>query len=314
MTERQAMYASCTLCPRSCGIDRTKGRGFCGMGDGPVVARAAKHLWEEPCISGTDGRGTGAVFFSGCTLKCAFCQNMPISRDGFGREISVQRLADIFKELEDQGVHSLDLVTGTQFIPSILDALDLYTPRVPVVWNSGGYEKVSTLRMLEGYVQVYLPDLKHVSSRLSGLCAGAEDYFEMAGEALLEMRRQTGRNVYGGDGILQRGMVVRHLVLPGCTSDSCDVLRFLAEKLPGVPVSLMRQYTPVEACTIPGLNRRITDREYQRVLDMAEMLGVTGYTQEKESAAESFVPPFNGEGVDAPGEGGDDETHKSIGL
>ncbi|MBQ8135901.1 MAG: radical SAM protein, partial [Clostridia bacterium] len=254
--------------------------------------------WEEPCISGTDGRGTGAVFFSGCTLKCAFCQNMRISREGWGKEISVRRLADIFRSLEDEGAHSLDLVTGTQFIPSILNALDLAKPSIPVVWNSGGYEKAETLKLLDGYVQVYLPDLKHVSARLSRLCAGAEDYFQNAGEALLEMRRQVGENVVDEDGILQRGMLVRHLILPGCTTDSIAVLSFLHETLPDVPVSVMRQYMPVSWCHIRGLDRKITDREYERVLSAAQALGVKGYMQGKESAVESFVPSFDGEGID----------------
>ncbi len=296
--DREGLYRACRLCPRECGVDRTKAKGFCGMGDTVVAARAAKHFWEEPCISGGDGRGTGAVFFSGCTLKCAFCQNMRISREGWGREISVRRLADIFKSLEDEGAHSLDLVTGTQFIPSILNALDLAKPKIPVVWNSGGYEKAETLRLLSGYVQVYLPDVKHVSARLSGLCAGAEDYFRHAKEALLEMRRQTGENVVGEDGILQRGMLVRHLILPGCTTDSIAVLSFLHDTLPDVPVSIMRQYMPVPWCRIRGLDRKITDREYERVLSAAHALGIRGYMQEKESASESFVPAFDGEGID----------------
>ncbi len=298
-TGREGLYRACGLCPRMCGCDRVSARGFCGMGTAPRIARAAPHLWEEPCIAGTDGKGTGAVFFSGCTLKCAYCQNRALSHDNFGAEVDTKRLSGIFAELEARGVHSLDLVTGTMFIPSILDALDLRRPGVPVVWNTSGYERTETLKMLEGYVQVYLPDLKHVSARLSSLCAGAGDYFRHASAALLEMRRQVGENVYDENGLLKRGMVVRHLVLPGCTSDAREVLRFLASELKGVPVSIMSQYTPIPECRIPGMDRRVTDREYRRVLEWAGELGIAGYSQERTSAEREYTPDFNLEGVEA---------------
>ena len=288
--------AVCTLCPRNCGVDRSAKAGYCGMGQHPRVARAALHFWEEPCISGT--RGSGTVFFSGCTLGCVYCQNYPISHQGQGKEISVARLADIFRMLEDQGAHNINLVTGTPFVPAILDALALHRPGIPVVWNSGGYETVETLRMLEGAVDIYLPDLKHVSSRLSALCAGAPDYFAFASAAIREMCRQTGGAVYDENGLMQRGTLVRHLILPGCTLDSCRVLDFIAEQLPpGTPVSLMRQYTPEEWCTVKGLDRRITEKEYRRVLAHFEALGLTGYTQEKESAESAYTPPFDLTGV-----------------
>ncbi|MBR6185274.1 MAG: radical SAM protein [Clostridia bacterium] len=288
--------AICTLCPRQCGVDRSERTGFCGMGEKPRVARAALHFWEEPCISGT--RGSGAVFFSGCTLRCAFCQNYEISHLGQGREISVRRLADIFKTLEDQGAHNINLVTATPFARAVLDALDLYKPQIPVVWNTGGYETLETLRMLEGAVDVYLPDLKHVSSRLSKLCAAAPDYFETASKAIPEMCRQTGKARYSEDGMMLRGVIVRHLVLPGCTVDSCRALDFIAEKLPrGTPVSLMRQYTPSPHCTIPGLEKRVTDQEYARVLRHFEALGLSGFIQEKESADAVYTPPFDLTGV-----------------
>ena len=302
---RENMYAPCRLCPRQCGVDRNAGTGFCGMGVLPRLARAARHVWEEPCIAGTDGKGAGAVFFSGCTLKCAYCQNLPVSHGGFGAEVSVGRLSEIFRELEDSGAHSLDLVTGTMFIPSILDALDLRRPGIPVVWNTSGYERAETLKTLEGYVQVYLPDLKHVSPRLSALCAGAGDYFRQASAALREMYRQTGENVYDENGLLVRGMVVRHLVLPGCTADSREALRFIAEELKGVRVSVMRQYTPIPECRVPGLDRRVTDAEYRRVLEWAEDLGLTGYSQEKNSAEREYTPDFSLQGVFSPAEDGD---------
>ena len=288
--------AICTLCPRRCGVDRSQRTGFCGMGESPRVARAALHFWEEPCISGT--RGSGAVFFSGCTLGCVYCQNYPISHLGQGRDITVRRLADIFKSLEGQGAHNLNLVTGTPFTHAILDALSLCRPGIPVVWNSGGYETVETLKLLEGAVDIYLPDLKHVSPRLSMLCAGAADYFAVASEAIIDMCRQTGPAVYDADGIMQKGVIVRHLILPGCTGDSCRALDFIAEKLPpGTPVSLMRQYTPESWCAVPGLDRRITEKEYQRVLDHFTALNLTGFSQEKEAADGAYTPPFDGTGV-----------------
>ena len=288
--------SGCTLCPRRCGVDRSKRTGFCGMGDMPKVARAALHFWEEPCISGRNGSGT--VFFSGCTLRCAYCQNHEISHLGQGKEITVQRLADIFKMLRDQGAHNINLVTATPFVPAVLDALSLFHPGIPIVWNSGGYETVDTLKMLQGAVDIYLPDLKHVSSRLSALCAQAPDYFDMSSAAIQEMCRQTGPAVYDEAGMMRRGVIVRHLILPGCTADSCRVLDFIAEKLPpGTPVSLMRQYTPEPWCAIPGLDRRITDKEYARVLDHFQALGLQGYIQEKESADGAYTPAFDGTGV-----------------
>ncbi|MBR3017890.1 MAG: radical SAM protein [Clostridia bacterium] len=288
--------AICTLCPRQCGIDRSVKTGFCGMGEAPRVARAALHFWEEPCISGV--RGSGTVFFSGCTLRCAFCQNFSISHGGEGQDISVRRLADIFKELEDQGAHNINLVTGTPFVPAILEALELYRPEIPIVWNTGGYETIQTLRMLDGAVDVYLPDLKHVSPRLSRLCVGAPDYFNIASAAVLEMCRQTGAPVYDADGMMKKGVIVRHLILPGCTGDSIRALDFIAENLPkGTPVSLMRQYTPEPWCKIPGLDRRITDAEYERVLAHFEALGLEGFSQEKEAADGAFTPKFDGTGV-----------------
>ena len=288
--------AECTLCPRRCKVDRSMKTGFCGMGERPRVARAALHFWEEPCISGT--RGSGAVFFSGCTLRCAYCQNYGISHEGQGQDISVQRLADIFKELEDQGAHNINLVTGTPFVPAILEALEICRPAVPVVWNTGGYETLETLKLLDGAVDIYLPDLKHVSPRLSKLCAGAPDYFEIASAAIEEMCRQTGEAAYDENGMMQKGVIVRHLILPGCTGDSIRALDFIAENLPkGTLVSLMRQYTPEPWCRIPGLDRRVTDTEYERVLAHFEALGLTGYTQEKEAADGCFTPAFDGTGV-----------------
>lgn len=286
----------CTLCPRKCRVDRTVKVGFCGMGTQPKLARAALHFWEEPCISGT--RGSGALFFSGCTLRCAYCQNHSLSHEGHGKEISVKRLAEIFQSLYEQGAHNLNFVTATPFVPQVLEALEIYRPPIPIVWNCGGYESPDTLKMLEGVVDIYLPDMKHVSSRLSALCARAPDYFDVASAAITEMCRQTGTPVYDENGILQKGTLIRHLLLPGCTRDSMQVLDFIAEQLPkGTPVSLMRQYTPQPFCHIKGLDRPVTDQEYRRVLDHFELLQLSGYTQEKTSSDTAYTPLFDFTGV-----------------
>lgn len=286
----------CTLCPRKCRVNRSEATGFCGMGAQLKLARAALHFWEEPCISGTHGSGT--LFFSGCTLRCCYCQNHSLSHQGHGKEISVERLAEIFQSLYEQGAHNLNFVTGTPFVPQILQALTIYRPPIPIVWNCGGYEAPDTLKMLEGVVDIYLPDMKHVSPRLSALCAKAPDYFEVASAAIREMCRQTGTPVYDENGLMQKGTLIRHLILPGCTQDSMQVLNFIAESLPkGTPVALMRQYTPQPFCTVKGLDRSITDTEYNRVLNHFEMLGLNGYTQEKTSSDTAYTPAFDFTGV-----------------
>ncbi len=288
----------CHLCPRDCGAlrEETTGEGFCRCGTLPRLARAALHYWEEPCISGAEG--SGAVFFSGCPLHCIFCQNETISHEGWGKTVSVERLAEIFGELEEQGANNLNLVTPTHFIPAIRQALQMAKPGIPVVYNTGGYEKVSSLRQMEGLVQIYLPDLKYSSRRMAGLLSGAPDYPEVAEAALLEMRRQVGENVYDARGMLQRGMIVRHLVLPGMTADSMKILTWIRENLPGVPVSLMGQYMPVAgAAKVPGMDRTVTEREYARVLAHMEAIGLDGYRQERSAADAQYVPSFDGTGV-----------------
>ena len=287
----------CILCPRLCGVDRTERVGYCGSGSLPKVARAAKHHWEEPCISGTEGSGT--VFFSGCTLGCVFCQNREISRGGTGREVTVEHLADIFKRLEGQGVHNLNLVTPTHFTPQILQALELSKPTVPVVMNCGGYERVETLRQWEGKVQVYLPDLKYFSPELSAKYSAAPDYFAVASKAIMEMHRQQPQLVWEGD-LLKSGLIIRHLVLPGCMKDSLQILDFLDKHLPkdSFLLSLMSQYTPTENCKqFPEINRRVTTYEYRKVADRAAELGFSGFAQDRRSAKEEYTPPFNLEGV-----------------
>ena len=282
----------CTLCPRKCRADRTVRPGFCGLGEEMVIARVAPHLWEEPPISGS--RGTGAVFFSGCTLRCAYCQNGEISHTGTGKVFTPKQLSDALRRLTDAGMQSVSFITGTPFVPKILETLELWRPPVPVVWNTSGYETVETLKMLEGAVDVYLPDLKHFSSRMGRLCAAAPDYFEAASEAIKEMVRQTGPNEYDEDGIMKKGVLIRHLILPGLTGESMKLLTWVKDTLPpGTPVSLMRQYIPCNNVSIPGLDRRVTEKEYLRVRDHMLSLDLPGFLQEPDAAAADFIPAFN---------------------
>ena len=295
---------SCALCPRACRASRTpeRGHGYCRIGTDAVVARAALHHWEEPCIAGS--RGTGAVFFSGCTLRCAYCQNTGISHDGFGRRLTAQELAGIFKRLvEEDGAQTLSLITPTHFLPAILDALDLYRPAVPVVYNCGGYERAETVKALDGIVDVWLPDLKYVSPRLSGLLSDAPDYFARASAAVRQMCLQSCPPQYDEEGIMTRGVMVRHLVLPGCTADSRDVLQFIRDGLPeGTPVSLMGQYTPQPGCAVAGMDRRLTQKEYDRAVSFMQALGLPGYIQSLDAADTGFTPAFDLTGVeDHPG-------------
>ena len=282
----------CTLCPRMCGADRALRPGFCGLGEEMRIARVAPHLWEEPPVSGT--RGTGAVFFSGCTLRCVYCQNAEISHRNAGKPFTPRELSDAFRRLTDLGMHTISLITATPFVPRILEALELWKPPVPVVWNTSGYERVETLRLLEGAVDMYLPDLKHWSEKMGKLCAGAPDYFSVASAALREMCRQTGPARYDANGIMTRGVLVRHLILPGLTSESMKLLTWVRDELPaGTPVSLMRQYIPCNGVSVPGLDRRITDREYARVRNHMVALELPGFLQEPDSADRDFIPVFN---------------------
>lgn len=268
------------------------------MGADAVVARAALHYWEEPCLSGT--RGSGAVFFTGCSLGCVFCQNYSISTQReVGKRVSPQELSDIFLSLEKQGAHNINLVNPTHFAPAVAEALKLRRPGIPVVYNSGGYERVETLRELEGLIDIYLPDLKYLSPELSRRYSGAENYPQAAMPAILEMARQTGPAVFDGDGILQRGTIVRHLLLPSNTRNTAEVLSWLASNLPqGVLVSLMAQYIPCgRAAEFPEINRRVTKREYDKVQDLLFSLNLDGFVQERSSAKKNYIPDFNLEGV-----------------
>ena len=293
--------ARCTLCPRRCGANRAAGRtGFCGAGATLKVARAALHHWEEPCISGT--RGSGTVFFSGCTLKCCFCQNYPISAEGLGKEITVEHLAEIFLNLQAQGAHNINLVTPGQWQPWIIAALDLARAkglRLPIVCNTGGYETVESVQAWRGYIDIWLADLKYVSSALSAELSAAPDYFAEAKPAIEAMMAQVGHPVFDAEGVLQKGVILRHLALPGHVEDSFAVLDWMATLPAGsFLLSLMSQYTPFYKGAEHGLGRRITTYEYRKVVQHALSLGLdTGFMQEKSSAREEYTPPFDLEGV-----------------
>jgi putative pyruvate formate lyase activating enzyme len=291
---------NCTLCPRRCGALREEksGQGYCGMGADPVVARAALHFWEEPCISGT--RGSGTVFFTGCSLKCVFCQNYQIStKREVGKSVSAEELSDIFHRLAEQGAHNINLVNPTHFALPIAQALMRRKLPVPVVYNSGGYETVETLKMLEGLVDIYLPDFKYADNALAKKYSGATDYVETAKTAIAEMARQTGGAKFDADGIMTRGTIVRHLILPGNTRNSMAAIDWLSENLPeGVLVSLMAQYVPCgRAAEYPEINRKITKREFLKVQDYLFQSGLDGFVQEMKSASQSFIPPFDLDGV-----------------
>lgn len=298
----------CDLCPRACGADRAAGKpGVCGAGNLLRVARAALHHWEEPCLSGDSNAptGSGTVFFTGCALGCCYCQNYAISQQGLGKEIDEGRLAEIFLELQQKGAQNINLVTATQWLPWVTAALDDARSRgltLPVVYNTGGYETPGTIRTLEPYVDIWLTDYKYASPALAAELSRAKDYPSVADDALCLMLRQTGAPVFGEDGFLRRGVIVRHLALPGHVEDSLAVLRRLAEirQETGVPflTSLMSQFTPFYHAQEHGLGRRITSYEYRKVVDEAVTLGLTdGYMQEKSSAREEYTPPFDLEGV-----------------
>ena len=291
---------SCRLCPRECGVDRTTAHGFCGMGAELSAARAMLHMWEEPPISGT--RGSGAIFFSGCPLRCVFCQNHDLSHEGYGATITPRRLADIMLELEAEGAHNVNLVSPTQYLPKILEALDLIKHRlsVPVVYNTGGYERKEAIEALDGYVDIYLPDIKFYSSELSSRYAKAPDYFARALDALSVMTEQVGPCVFDDEGMMKKGVILRHLVLPGCRRDSMDVLRAVKARvdISALKLSLMSQYTPDFAPEEEkNLRRRLTTFEYESVLAEASRLGYDGYRQDFASSDKKYTPDFRLQGV-----------------
>lgn len=298
----QLHMQDCSLCPRSCHVNRLSSQiGYCGQTATITAARAALHFWEEPCISGT--RGSGTVFFSGCSLRCIFCQNHDIALGKQGKTISLERLSAIFMELQEAGAHNINLVTPTHFIPQICVALNNAKTMglsIPIVYNTGSYEEVAALRMLDGLIDIYLPDLKYYDCALSNDYSKAPNYFEKATAAISEMFRQVGPPVFDDCGILQKGIIVRHLLLPGQTKDSKKILRYLRETYKNdIYVSIMNQYTPLaQVSNIPELNRKVTPEEYERVLKFAQAIGIeNGFYQDGDTAEESFIPPFNFEGL-----------------
>lgn len=289
----------CNACPRKCNVERNIGefsRGFCKMPYNAVLARASLHLWEEPVISGE--RGSGAIFFSGCNLRCVFCQNFEISHENFGKQVSKSEFIDIVKRLENQGAHTINLVNPTHFVPFIKEVLSKYKPSVPVVYNTGGYDDVESIRSLDGLIDVYLPDLKYLDSDVSKKYSNAENYFEKASKAVVEMQRQVGKSVIK-DGIMQKGLIIRHLVLPKNTDQSIKILRWIKDNLPiDTYISLMSQYVPYVKTEYKELNRRIVTAEYQKVIDEFERLGFeNGFMQERSSAQTDFIPKFDLSGV-----------------
>lgn len=294
---------SCRLCARNCSVDRNAGQtGYCGMDSRIFLARAALHMWEEPVISGAGGSGT--VFFSGCSLKCVYCQNQSIAIAHIGREVSRQRLVEIFFELKAKGAHNINLVTPTHYVPQIVTALEeakLEGLDLPIVYNTASYENVETIKMLDGLADIYLADLKYFDSDISKMYSNAPDYFKVASAAIAEMVKQTGEIVYDTEGqLLKKGVIVRHLVLPGCVPDSKQVIKYLYNNYQNnIFYSIMNQYTPL--CGLEGfpeINRRLSGSEYDEVVNYALELGVeNGFIQEGETAKESFIPEFDMEGI-----------------
>ena len=307
MSESEATGAAsllkrCGLCPRGCGIDRLAGEtGFCGAGRDARVALASLHQWEEPCLSGD--RGSGTVFFSHCNLRCVFCQNHAISHDGAGKRISIKRLSEIFREQQTRGAHNLNLVSPTPYVPQILEAIDCARAggfTLPVVYNTNSYETPATVSALAGYVDIYLPDLKYFDPQIAVKYSAAPDYFHHAAKAVEAMVKQAGPPLLGNDGLMRRGVIIRHLLLPGFLEDSKRIVEFIHRTFgDAVYLSLMSQYTPVyKAAEYPEINRTVEQTEYSTLVDYARSLGVSnGFIQEGGSAMESFIPEFDLRGV-----------------
>ena len=293
------LYKKCNLCARRCGVDRTVSAGYCRMKNEIYLSRAALHFWEEPPISGE--HGSGAIFFSGCSLFCIYCQNREISRGRAGKAVTVERLCEIMLDLQRQGAHNINFVTPTHYIPSVADAIKLARSKgltIPIVYNTGSYDTPEALKILEGLVDIYLPDLKYYTPRTANEYSSAKDYPEVARDAIAEMYRQVGRAKMDGEGIMMRGVIVRILLLPGHVAEAKLSLKYLMDTYgDSIYISLMNQYTPMPDMPSP-LNRRVTRDEYEQLLDYAEKLGLkNGFTQEFGTASESFIPPFDNTGI-----------------
>ena len=296
------LLKKCELCPRKCQVNRLNGEtGFCGATDKIKIARAALHQWEEPCISGTNGSGT--VFFSHCTLKCVFCQNYNLSHNNFGKEITIERLSQIFLNLQEKKAHNINLVTPTHYIPQIIEAIKLSKNNgltIPIVYNSSGFETLETIKLLNGYIDIYLPDFKYFNNDIAKKYSFANNYFDNISDCLLEMFNQVGEPQFEND-IMQKGMIIRHLVLPGFTKDSMNILNHIFKNFKNkVYISIMNQYTPIisNLKNYPEIARNLTDKEYDEVLDYAISLGIeNAFIQEGETAKESFIPDFDLTGI-----------------
>lgn len=294
-------YENCKLCPRNCGVNRKNNIGFCGQSDKLYAARAALHMWEEPCISGEQGSGT--VFFTGCNLRCVYCQNRQIAVGGTGFEITTKRLSEIFLKQQENGAHNINLVTPTHYVPHIIEALDMVRGKsltIPVLYNCGGYESVETLKLLRGYVDIYMPDFKYMDKTIAKKYSNAEDYPEIAKAAIKEMVRQSGGCVFDENGIMTKGVIVRHLVLPSYVQNSMQVIKYLHQTYEHeVYMSIMNQYTPMPYVSkYPEINRTVTEAEYDEVINYAVQIGVeNAFVQEGTAARESFIPLFDGEGI-----------------
>lgn len=299
---KQDILKECTICPRDCRVDRTIGQvGYCRMTEELMVARAALHFWEEPCISGE--RGSGTVFFSGCAMGCIYCQNFNIANGMAGKRIGINRLAEIMIELQDKGAHNINLVTPSHYVPQIIEAIEIAMTKglqLPIVYNCSGYEKIETLKLLKGYVNIYLPDFKYMEQEPAIKYSNCKDYFQYASMAIKEMLEQVGEPEFHEDGIMKKGVIVRHLSLPGYLQDSKNILKYLYETFGNaIYISIMNQYTPRKTVeNDPELKRRLTEEEYEELVDYALEIGVeNGFIQEGETALESFIPEFNEEGV-----------------
>lgn len=292
----------CRLCPRNCGVNRLEGQlGYCSSDSHIKAARASLHMWEEPCISGKNGSGT--VFFSNCNLKCVFCQNNSISTGGKGNYITEERLGEIFLEQQNRGAHNINLVTPTHYVPQIIEGIKYARGKglkIPVVYNSGGYENVETIKALEGYVDIYLPDLKYYNDKYAIKYSGAPGYFKAASKAIDEMVKQVGKPVFDQDGMMKKGVIIRHLMLPGLLFDSKKIVDFIhSDYGDNVYLSLMNQYTPMNvADTYPELNRPVSSKHYDSLIDYCLRIGIVkGFIQEEGTVSESFIPDFDGRGI-----------------
>lgn len=295
-------YERCTLCPRHCGVNRGNNEtGYCRVTADLIASRAALHMWEEPCISGTNGSGT--VFFSGCSMQCVYCQNQVIASANAGVAITVKRLAKIFVELQNKGAHNINLVTPSHYVPHLVEAIPLARENgliIPIVYNCSSYEKVETLRKLEGLIDIYLPDLKYYSSDISRRYSNCGDYFNISTKAIEEMVRQVGEPTFNEDGIMKKGVIIRHLALPGYINDSKEIIKYIYETYEDrVYISIMNQFTPMDNLIhYPEINKTLDEKQYDELVDYAIKLGVeNGFIQEGETAKESFIPEFNNFGV-----------------